>query len=72
MKRLLLSIAISTALFACGNSEVNESTQSQSATPAASPESAKAELGSFGIELDVRDLMLLPVTTFSVMRVANG
>ncbi|TDF38212.1 M13 family peptidase [Alteromonadaceae bacterium M269] len=70
MKRLLLSIAISTALFACGNSEVNESTQSQPATPAAAPESAKAELGSFGIELDVRDLNVAPGDDF--FRYAGG
>jgi putative endopeptidase len=69
MKRLALSIAISSALFACGTPETNESTATQAQTPTPvtttpSQTEAKAELGSFGIELDVRDLSVEPGDDF--------
>lgn len=70
MKKLLLSLAIATALAGCDKPSSTETATTGAYENAPSVSAKKAELGEFGLELDVRDLSIQPGDDF--FRYAGG
>jgi putative endopeptidase len=65
MKKTLLAASVASSIFllsACGQKQAEQ--QAATPAPAATTTSAKAELGSFGVDLDARDLSVKPGDDF--------